>query len=262
MGLGAEKTERKTDNSQISRKTNNVQKAQNTPKMQNKRPLPKNQTKKKPRTPEQLKREKEIKKAVLKRFSVILAIFLTCYIAVSLVIIGLVWKNYNKISPEYTYSVKVYQAKKNPESRTEKERLLASLDAEEANIGGGVYISFTALSKVADLSAVGDSEKFTAVFCDYGDTLECTPFSAVVYINNIPAYLEHPVLLKGTEYYIPIDFLQKYVIGLSVLKLDEDGGYYKIVPDVYGQKLTLRNHFDDGTDEVSEPAVSKPNVSE
>ncbi len=254
--------ERNTDKSQISQKTNNVKKPQNTPKMQNKRPLPKNQTRKKPKTPEQLKREKQIKKDILKRFSVILAIFLTCYIAVSLVITGLVLKNYNKISPEYTYSVKVYQAKKNPQSKTEREPLLASLDADEANIDGGVYISFTALSKVADLSAVGDSEKFTAVFRDFGDTLECTPFSAVVYINGIPAYLEHPVLLRGTEYYIPIDFLQKYVDGLSVSKLDEDGGYYKIVPAVYGQKITLKNHFDEGTDEVSEPAVSRPTVSE
>lgn len=217
---------------------------------------------KRPLTPEQKARIEARRKAaeaarkrMLKRLGTVVIIFLTCYLTVSLVTAGLIWANFTKVSSKDFYPVKVYQPKKDPESKKEREKLLATCPAESANIDGELYISYTALSALTDISAVGDRSKITVVFRDGNDVLDCAAFSKTVYINGVPASLTAPVVISGDEYYFPVEILGKYASGVVVTTAEDSDGniFCKVMLAEYGGELRLNNHSDSGSFAVSEP---------
>jgi len=224
--------------------------------------VPQKKPVKRPLTPEQKARIEARRKAaeaarkrMLKRLGTVVIIFLTCYVAVSLITAGLIWANFTSVSPKDFYPVKVYQPKKDPESKKEREKLLATCPAESANIDGELYISYTALSALTDVSAVGDRNKLTVVFRDGDDVLDCSAFSKTVYINGVPASLTAPVVISGDEYYFPVEILNKYASGVVIdIAEDSDGNpFCKVMLAEYGGELRLNNHFDSGSFAVSEP---------
>lgn len=217
---------------------------------------------KRPLTPEQKARIEARRKAaeaarkrMLKRLGTVVTIFLTCYVAVSLITAGLIWANFTDVDSKAFVPVKVYQPKKDPESKKEREKLLATCPAESANIDGELYISYTALTALTDVSAVGDRSKLTVVFRDGNDVLDCAAFSKTVYINGVPASLTAPVVLSGDEYYFPVEILSKYASGVVVDTAEDSDGnpFCKIMLAKYGGELRLNNHSDSGSFSVSEP---------
>ncbi len=219
-------------------------------------------TVKRPLTPEQKARlearrraAEAARKRMLKRLGTVLILFLTCYVTVSLIAAGIIWANFTHVSAEAIYPIKIYQPKKNPENDKEREKLLATCSAEAANIDGGLYISYTALTALSDVSAVGDRDKLTVVFRDGNDILECTAFSNTIYINGVPASLTFPVMMSGNEYYFPMEILNKYASGVVVTTAeDRDGNpFCKVMLAKYGGELRLNNHSDSGSFSVSEP---------
>ena len=226
---------------------------------------------KRPLTPEQRARleakrraREEARKRMLKRLGAVLIVFLTCYTVVSLSVAALMWVNFNRVSRTGIYYVAVYSPKKNPESTTEKEKKLAECPASDANINGSLYISYTALSSLGEIGMVGDTSELTVVFRDSGDIACFTAFSTGITVNGIPASLSAPVFRTGDEYWFPIEFLQKYMNGITVTNVSDDDGVpmYKVMLSEYDGIPSLKNHSDDGTGSVSEPEYSQDDSGE
>lgn len=221
---------------------------------------------KRPLTPEQKARiearrkaRAEARKKMLSRLLVVLIVFLTCYTAVSLALAGILWLNFRHVSPKELCPVIVYQPKKDPSNAKEKEKRLAVCDASAANINGEVYIPYKVLSKLTDVSMVGDGSQLTVVFRDGLDELKCYAFSNSIEINGVPAALSAPVIRKNDEYYFPIEILSKYADGVNVTyEKNSDGeAYYKVVLSTYGGSVYLKNHADPGSESVSAPEMSQ-----
>lgn len=221
---------------------------------------------KRPLTPEQKARiearrkaRAEARKKMFSRLLVVLIVFLTCYTAVSLALAGILWMNFRHVSPKELCPVIVYQPKKDPSNAKEKEKRLAVCDASAANINGEVYIPYKVLSKLTDVSMVGDGSQLTVVFRDGLDELKCYAFSNSIEINGVPAALSAPVIRKNDEYYFPIEILSKYADGVNVTyEKNSDGeAYYKVVLSTYGGSVYLKNHADPGSESVSAPEMSQ-----
>ena len=226
---------------------------------------------KRPLTPEQKAKlearrraREEARKRMLKRLGAVLLVFLTCYTVISLVTATLMWVNFNRVSRTDIYYVAVYSPKKNPESKKEKEKKLAECPASDANIDGSLYISYTALSSLGEIGMVGDTSGLTVVFRDSGDVACFTAFSTCITVNGIPASLSAPVVRTGNEYWFPVEFLQKYMSGITVTKGSDGDGVpmCKVMLSEYGGIPSLKNHSDYGTDGVSEPEYSQDDSGE
>ena len=250
------------------RKTQPAKRPQSTARTPAKQPARKV---KRPLTPEQKAKLEarrraleEARKRMLKRFGAVLLVFLTCYMTISLVTATLLWVNFNSVSDSDIYYVAVYSPKKNPESKTEKEKKLAECPASAANINGSLYISYTALSSLGEIGMVGDTSSLTVVFRDSGDVACFTAFSTGITVNGIPASLSTPVVRTGDEYWFPIEFLQKYMNGITVTNGSDDDGVpmCKVVLSEYDGIPSLKNHSDDGTGNVSEPEYSSDDSGE
>ena len=85
-----------------------------------------------------------------------------------------------------------------------------------------------------------------------------------VTVNGIPASLSAPVVRTGNEYWFPVEFLQKYMSGITVTKGSDDDGVpmCKVMLSEYGGIPSLKNHSDYGTDGVSEPEYSHDDSGE
>lgn len=226
---------------------------------------------KRPLTPEQKAKlearrraMEEARKRMLKRLGAVLLVFLTCYTVLSLVTATLMWVNFNRVSRTDIYYVAVYSPKKKPESKKEKEKKLAECPASDANIDGSLYISYTALSSLCEIGMVGDTSGLTVVFRDSGDVACFTAFSTGITVNGIPASLSAPVVRTGNEYWFPVEFLQKYMSGITVTKGSDDDGVpmCKVMLSEYGGIPSLKNRSDYGTDSVSEPEYSQDDSGE
>ncbi len=226
---------------------------------------------KRPLTPEQKAKlearrraMEEARKRMLKRLGAVLLVFLTCYTVLSLVTATLMWVNFNRVSRTDIYYVAVYSPKKNPESTKEKEKKLAECPASDANIDGSLYISYTALSSLGEIGMVGDTSGLTVVFRDSGDVACFTAFSTCITVNGIPASLSAPVVRTGDEYWFPIEFLQKYMNGITVTNGNDGDGVpmCKVMLSEYDGIPSLKNHSDNGTDSVSEPEYSQDDSGE
>ena len=206
----------------------------------------------------------EARKRMLKRLGAVLLVFLTCYTVLSLVTATLMWVNFNRVSRTDIYYVAVYSPKKKPESKKEKEKKLAECPASDANIDGSLYISYTALSSLGEIGMVGDTSGLTVVFRDSGDVACFTAFSTCITVNGIPASLSAPVVRTGNEYWFPVEFLQKYMSGITVTKGSDGDGVpmCKVMLSEYGGIPSLKNHSDYGTDGVSEPEYSQDDSGE
>ena len=220
---------------------------------------------KRPLTPEQKARlearrraAEQARKKMLKRLGAVLLVFLTYYTVISLVTAALLWINFNSAARTDTRYVAVYSPKKSSESKTEKEKLLAECAASDANIDGSLYISYTALSSLGETGMAGDTSELTVIFRASGDVACFTAFSPCITVNGIPASLSAPVVRKGDEYWLPIEFLQKFMNGVTVADASDSDGVpmCKVMLSEYGGIPSLKNHPDGGTEGISEPEYS------
>lgn len=105
------------------------------------------------------------------------------------------------------------------ESRGEKLRVI-----HENNVP---YISISFLSNYGELIHAGDYSARTIRFTDSGDTAIFSINSAFCSINGVDVNLGHPVLLRQGELYLPLEFFNIYVTGITLL---QSGNRFEISP--------------------------------
>ena len=149
---------------------------------------------------------------------VILSLFLTFYIAISL-LLGLgVYYSFNSTSKSVRYGVRTvkYVGEK------KRESVIASANADTSNRGYGLYISAEQLDGLCGFSFAGDKQKLTVILPESGDYMECYAGSSLVVINGTRFRLAQPVLYESDTYYLPVLLAEEYISGLKIEYSEKD----------------------------------------
>ncbi len=103
---------------------------------------------------------------------------------------------------------------------------------------GTLYFGVSVLERFGDFIYAGDYSARTVRFTESGDTATFAVNSSFCIVNGMDVNLEHPVLLKEGELYLPISFIQNYMTGISLINQGND---YEIsaTGDVLGYKLKI-----------------------
>ena len=152
----------------------------------------------------------------------VLLIFLTIYVALSLLVIVFYYFSFRSGSKSQTlYSVDTarFVLKSNG---SYKKVLLSSADAEKANMDYGLYVGFDELNELCGFSIAGNGDKLTMIIRGTDEYAELFANSSFLYVNENPVRLSSPVLYKGGKYYIPMEFVDEYVIGIDVVYDDDE----------------------------------------
>lgn len=78
------------------------------------------------------------------------------------------------------------------------------------------YLPLSFLEKYSPYVHAGDYSSRTIRFVESGDSARFFINSPFCIINGVQVKLESPVLLRGGELYLPLDFYQNYVTGIEV----------------------------------------------
>ena len=142
---------------------------------------------------------------------VILSLFLTFYIVISLVVGVWVLISFNSVHGKVLYGVRTvtYNSKN-------RESVLTSSTADQSNFGYGLYVRADDLRELCGFSVAGDREKLTVVLPGGGDYMECFAGSSVVVINGTRARLSQPVLYISGSFYFPMILAEEYLTGLRI----------------------------------------------
>lgn len=170
---------------------------------------------------EKAERIKERKREQRRLIFAVLLIFLTLYIVFSLIVVAFYYFSFRSGSKSQTlYGVETakYVLKSNG---SYKKSIFSSIDAETSNMGYGLYIGFDELNDLCDFSSAGNNESFTLIIRDTDEYAELFANSSFLYVNENPVRLSAPVLNKNGKYYIPMEFVEEYIIGIDV-EYDKD----------------------------------------
>lgn len=99
---------------------------------------------------------------------------------------------------------------------TRNGRTVTSVSAAKANSVYGLYVPYSAISQIADISIAGDGEKASLVCLPKGSILTCFDDSTQIYVNGASARLSIPVMFTETDVMLPIELFQNYVFGIGV----------------------------------------------
>ncbi len=163
-------------------------------------------------SPEVFERRNRIRTAKKSRRQLVYAacvLFLAFYFAFCLVITLYYYLSFNSTPDEAElYSISILN---------ERGKTVARTSAEGANKRFGFYISLGQLDKLCDLSVAGDEGKLTIILRESGENLECFTNSSFLYINGNPARLSIPVLYENYEYYLPVELIEQYFMGVNIV---------------------------------------------
>ena len=163
-------------------------------------------------SPEIFEKSNRIKEAKRNRRQFVYAamvVFLTFYVVLCLAVFLYYYISFNSDTGSTTlYSIRILN---------QKGKTLALSDAEQANKRFGFYISLTDLDKLCDLSVSGARDKLTLILRQSGEYLECFTNSSFLYVNGNPARLSIPVLYENREYYLPVELIEQYFIGVNIV---------------------------------------------
>jgi len=152
---------------------------------------------------------KETKKNRRQMICAVMVVFLTFYTVFSLVVFLYYYISFNSTPDEAElYSINLIN---------QKGKTIAASSVKQANKSYGLYISLTDLDKLCDLSVAGDGDKLTVMLRKSGESLECYTNSSFMYINGNPARLSIPILYENYEYYLPVELLEQYFIGIDIV---------------------------------------------
>lgn len=164
---------------------------------------------------------KERKREKRRLTLVILLIFLTFYIVLSLAltaIFAIYYKSGSKSHTLYSLTTVRYVQKTNG---SYKRTILSTVDSDVANREYGLYIPFDDLNRMCDFSVAGNDDKLTVIVRGTDEYIEFFANSSFVYVNENPVRLSIPVLVGKSGYYIPMEFVEEYIVDLEV-GYDED----------------------------------------
>ncbi len=161
-----------------------------------------------PRDFERRNRIKEVKKNRRQMVCAVMVVFLTFYSVISLVIVLYYYISFNSTPSETVlYSVSMVN---------QKGKTVAAASVSQSNKAYGLYVSLTDLDTLCSLSVAGDGEKLTIMLRKSGEILECFTNSSFMYVNGNPARLSIPILYENYEYYLPVELLEQYFIGVDI----------------------------------------------
>ena len=208
-------------------------------------------------SPQELAKRKlklaEVKRRKRELFILKLVIFLTFYILINLVIVGFIFfsiKNQDETTKINRIEL-VFD-----ESRTVK---LPGDTLVKNNI---VYIPFEKLDQLCNFVLTGDSSKITLIMNSGIDYTSFYKDSNLAYIGGSSYRISAPVLFEKDDYYIPLDFVNNYMKGISV-DFDEKVNIYKLV--LTGEPITFAGKFPSSTEKIDQktaPQVPLPETSE
>lgn len=149
---------------------------------------------------------------------VVLSLFLTFYIALSLIVGLWVYISFNHVPSRTLYGVRTvkYVGTKNT------EKVITSAGSDVSNRGYGLYISAADLDQLCDLSFAGDDKKLTVILPGGKEFFECFADSSSVIINGTGVRLAYPVLYSGGTYYFPVMLVEEYITGIKIVYGEKD----------------------------------------
>lgn len=148
---------------------------------------------------------------------VILSLFLTFYIALSLIIGLSVFISFNSTRGTVLYGVRT--VKYNSKNR---ESVITSASSKDSNFGYGLYVAADDLRMLCNFSVAGDKEKLTVILPGGEDYMECYSGSSVVVINGTRVRLDKPVLCISGRFFFPVTLAEEYLTGLKIEFSDSD----------------------------------------
>ncbi|HPE95202.1 MAG TPA: hypothetical protein PLT66_03955 [Bacillota bacterium] len=87
---------------------------------------------------------------------------------------------------------------------------------ESVFINGALYIPYAELDKIGDFIITGDSHRITIISGTSDDYCTLYDDSLFMYVGNVPFRLTSPVIFGDSDYYIPIEIVENYMLGVTV----------------------------------------------
>ncbi len=109
-----------------------------------------------------------------------------------------------------------------------------TVSSSSANRVYGLYVPYSAVACIADISIAGDDQKINLVCLPSQSMIACTDNSTQIYVNGSSARLSAPVIFTETDILLPVELFQNFVFGIDVtfdegthvckLSRDDDNG--------------------------------------
>ncbi len=156
-------------------------------------------------------------RAVLARF----ALFMIVIAIMVLLIIGAI-----------ALSLSLYGSGNTSSYKFTIEDIKYTVPYKDAVRDGHVYVSFTDIADVCDLSVTGTPEDMKLVIIgDEAETIRFVTGTATVYVNTVETRMCAESYYENDKLYVPLEFVESYLLGLKVKKSD-DGHTVKITRNI------------------------------
>lgn len=163
------------------------------------------------RQPKPVKRKAS--RAKKQQIAAVLLLLLTLYLLINLAVFGILFLDFNR-QPGETISYSLVL-------RRDKTKV-ATVDAAQVNNEYGLYVPYSKLSLIADLSIMGDSENVLIIVRPGNDRIEINNNSSLIYINDNAIRLSKPVIFQINDYLLPIELISNYMDGISITYDDKN----------------------------------------
>lgn len=156
------------------------------------------------------KRRKRIR-MFIRRATAVLAAYFLLFTLSALIL----YANMNTYSVEEAFDY-VYQTGID----IDPARHSASVSRKTVNMNDTRYINFSALADLCEMTVTGDSEQLRYIALN-GEIVEFTLGSSLVYLNDVATRLNEVVVYKDGVLYVPMEFAQRYMLGVTATYNDE-----------------------------------------
>lgn len=126
--------------------------------------------------------------------------------------------------------------------QTGSEYDLIAVKAVKGNLlfrNGAYYINVTDIASYCEFTTTGDMTQMR--FISKGENNDNVRFKigdAVIFVNGVRARLSAPIIGEGDSIYVPVEFFNKYALGITVNV------------DTAGRKITVSRTFDEATSTI------------
>jgi len=151
--------------------------------------------------------KRKASRAKKQQIAAVLLLLLTLYLLINLAVFGILLLDFNRQPDEakpYTLVL-----------RRDKTKV-ATIDAAQANNEYGLYVPYSKLSMIADLSIMGDNENIIILVRPGNDRIEINNNSSLIYINDNAIRLSKPVIFQLNDYLLPIELISNYIDGITI----------------------------------------------
>ncbi len=186
------------------------------------------------------------------QIAAVLILLLTLYLLINLVVFGILLMDFNR-QPGETQSYSLVLKKDKSKA--------ATVDAAEANNVYGLYVPYSKLSLIADLSIMGDRNNATIIVRPGNDRIEINNNSSLIYINDNAIRLPKPVIFELNDYLLPIELVSNYMGGIAITYDDKKSTCTLFRSTENDAVVSTKINGPDGLDKCSIPTEPTPSES-